>query len=233
MITVIEFIISFWIAIIISLFLSSIYFLNLKRKTNEDIDRRRFMTLIFVMFLFLAISRLFHLISLLRHGSLEGVGVVGFSIENELIFTMSQIFFYLALITLVASFEKRIKHSKNFYYTIILSGLVAIYFVFRHIYIFDKENETLYFIDLLTSYMLNICVGIFSLYLSLMYLKISFKVAGSIRRKAFSIFIGFILLAGSYTAFILEDFAINPEIIAIISSSLLISSIPFLIYGYK
>jgi hypothetical protein len=81
--------------------------------------------------------------------------------------------------------------------------------------------------------MLNFGTGIFSLILSIMYLKISIKTSGSVMRKALFLFIGVILISGSYVVFILEEFGISKELIALISFSLSTVSIPFLILGYK
>ncbi len=218
-----------WIILIIALLLSSVYFLIQHQKAKNDQARLRIMLLIFIMFLSIGLSRLFHLIAILNHGAFVGA----FSLENEFIFTISQVFLVIGLIMIIYSFEKRIQQWKRNYYTILIIIITVIYFIFRHLSIFNKTDTTLSALSKITSYTGNIVLGLFGLYLSLMYLKISVKTAGSVKRKAFLAFTGFFLLLGSYTTFILEDLLVSKELTELISIMFVLFAIPFLIIGYK
>ena len=218
-----------WIILIIALVLSSVYFLIQRLKAKDDPARKRIMLVIFIMFLSIGVSRLFHLIAILNHGSFEG----DFSLENNLIFTISQVFLIIGLIMIIFSFEKRIYQRKRNYYTILITIISVIYFVFRHLSMFNETDTTLSTLAKILSYTGNGILGLFGLYLALMYLKISIKTSGSVKRKAFLAFTGFFLLLGSYTTFILEELLVDTEITYLISIMFVLFSIPFLLFGYK
>jgi len=225
-----DFIIIFWIISIVVYFISSLYFLIERQNSGEDDVRKRIMTLVFLIVFFIALSRLFHLIVIFRHG---GYFMADLSLENEIIFTTSQIFLYIGVTTIIFSFERKLKKFEKCYFTILLLILAAIYFIFRHIYIFNKNNDTLIFLDFITGYVMNAGYGIFGLILAFMYLRISLKTSGDVKKKSLFVFLGFILILASYSIFFLEDFLVDPELIALISFSLGIIGIPFLILGYK
>jgi hypothetical protein len=222
-------IIILWICLIVALLLSSIYFLTLRQRAGYDLDRQRIMLISFIMFLSIGLSRFFHLIAILRQGSFEG----DLSLENEYIFTVSQVFLFIGMATIFFSFEKKIKRWERYYYTIIIIIVSVIYFTFRHLSLFNKTNNTLIILDKITSYTGNIILGLFGLYLSLMYLKISIKTSGSVKKKGIFLFLGFLLVLGSYVAFVLEDLLVIKELTELISLILVFSSIPLLIFGYK
>ena len=218
-----------WIILLISLFSCAIFFLILQRRAKEDKIRQNIMRLFFLLFLFFGISRSFHLITYILYGGIPTPFEL--RVEYELIFTLSQIFIFSAIITMIVYFEKRIERLSKHYFTILLIISTIIYFIFRHIHIFDSTNNILFLLDNTTSYIVNGIIGIFWLILSFIYLKVSFSTAGKVRRKSLFVFIGFMLLICSYGIFILDKF-INPEINLFISMLLTYGAIPFIIFGY-
>ena len=229
MITVTNPLIILWIILTISLIISGCYFLILSQKAKDEPDRRRIMFLIFFMFIFMGLSRFFHLITILVNGSFYAE----FGPEAQLYFTISQICLYIGFITIINSFERKIKRWNKTYFTYILIIIAAVYFTFRHIAIFNKGNPDLANLDRISSYALNGALGLFGLYLSSIYLNISLKTSGIVKKKALLVFAGFLLLLASFVVFVLEDFLISKELVGLISFILLMISIPFLILGYR
>ncbi len=224
-----QIIIILWMILLISLFSCALFFLIEQRKAKTDKVRQKIMQLFFLLFLFFGISRSFHLITYILYGGTATPYEL--KVDIEFIFTISQIFIFSAIVIMILYFEKRIEKLSKHYFTILLIIATCIYFIFRHIYIFDSTNSLLILLDNTTSYIVNGIVGIFWLILSFMYLKMSFSTSGKVRRKSLFIFIGFMLLICSYGIFILDKF-INPEINLFISMLLTYGAIPFIIFGY-
>ena len=224
-----DFILMSWGVLVIVFFISSIYFLIQKQKAGEDPDRKRIMNLVFIMFLFIGVSRLIHLIAVINHGAFIGE----FNFENELIFSFSELFLYAAIYTIILTFERRIKRTERPYYTITVIFTSIPYVVMRYILLFNQNDTTIDQITLVCSLTMNIVISLFVLALSFMYLKISFKTSGDVRKRSLFVFLGFILLFIGYGVNLLENFGMGRDILAIVSFFLSITSIPFLILGYK
>ncbi|MHA1292370.1 MAG: hypothetical protein ACTSQJ_06845 [Promethearchaeota archaeon] len=225
-----SFIIIYWIILIVSYLMCSFYFFILRYKSGEDEIRSRITTIVCFIFLFIALSRLIHLLVIFRHG---GFFHDDLSVENELLFMVSQILFYSGVITIIFSFERSTKKFEKPYFTILNSIIASLYFIFHGLHILNKSNITLFLIENIISYLLNSIIGILGLVLALTYLRISIKTSGEVMKKAFLVFIGFILLIISYSVFIFEEFLISQNLIAIISFTVGLCGIPFLIFGYK
>ncbi len=219
-----------WIILDICFFATSFYFFILGRKAKEDKDRRQIALLVCFIFLFIGLSRLFHIIAAVNEGSLTRE----MSFENQFIFLISQIFFYIFNTNIIFYFERKIRRVKNKAYSITFITIILIitYFIFHFLYIFDRTNELLFTLDTYSSIAMNIFIGILALILAFMYLRISFKTAGEIKKKAFLIFLGFFLLILSYTVNIFE-IVFGYELISIIGSIFSFCAIPSLILGYK
>ena len=222
-------IILYWYILIVSFILTALFFFIQKRKASEDIDRQRIMFIVMCIYLFMGISKLFHIIAIIRQGNF----FEDFSLENDLIFSISEIFFYLAIFTIIFAFERRIKHSEKNPYTIILLLISTPFFILRYIRSFDMSNTSLESITFIASMAMNILLLIFVLLLSFMYLRISLKTSGDVRKKALFVFIGFMFLIASSTITFFEEFGMGKDLIAVITSTCSILSIPFLILGYK
>ena len=218
-----------WVFLLISLFFCAVFFFILQTRAKTDKIRQKIMRLFFLLFLFFGISRTFHLITYILYGGTSTPYEI--KVEYELIFTLSQIFIFSAIIIMITYFEKRIERLSKHYFTILLIIATIVYFIFRHIHIFDSKNEFLILLDNTTSYIVNGIIGVFWIILSLMYLKVSFSTTGKVRRKSLFVFIGFMLLICSYGIFLL-DIVINPEIDLFISMILTYGAIPFIIFGY-
>lgn len=227
------FIVGYWIVAISAFLMGSVYFFVLGYQAKAKKERRRIMSLISLMFMFLALSRMFHLIAIVNHGILENVGYGNLSLENELLFTISQIWFYASLIMIIASFERKLELTKHNFYTMLCLFITIYYFIVRYLYVFNKQDQLIHTIEIISSYIMNLIFGIFGVALSLMYLKITISASGDVKRKALMIFIGFVVLILSYVIFILEDFLPDIEIVATASFTFCVISVPFLIYGYR
>ncbi|MHA1149493.1 MAG: hypothetical protein ACTSR8_14760 [Promethearchaeota archaeon] len=223
-----------WIILIISFLISSLYYFILYNKVEDDLARKRITRLVAIFFLFLALSRLFHLLAYVRHGGFENFNAGYLSLEVELLFTLSQIFIFMGMILIIFYFENQLKRDNLKVYTIFNTLICGIYFSIKYTYIFNVNNHALAILEFITSYILNFIIALFGLILSLMYLKISLKTSGVVMRKAFFIFLGFLLLLSSYALAIFEDFVvIDIELIYILSFLIALISIPFLIFGYN
>jgi len=224
-----DFIYLYWIVLVISFFLCAGYFFYQKHKAAEDEDRQRIMMIVLFIYLFLGISRLIHLIANLRHGSFVG----DYSLENDLIFSFSEIFFYFAIFIIVFAFERRIKQSERKLYTIIIIVVTIPFLIMNYVAMFNMDNPVIVFITNTISVIMNIVLVAIVLILSFMYLKISFKTSGEVRRKALFIFLGYFILILGNIINVLEEFGLGKDTIAIIAFTFSLSSIPFLILGYK
>lgn len=228
--SLLTFIITSWIILIISYLITATYFFYLRHESSYDEDRRKIMLLIGFVFLFIAISRLIHLTVLFLHGDLFKEEL---SLEHDLIFQLSPILFYSGVITILYSFERRIGKREHNYLTILLIVIAIIHFLFVYLYMFNPNIELIYLLEYIVSWVWNIIAVIIFAIVALMYLRISFKTAGEVRKKALLIFIGFVCLMLSYMLFGLEDFGVSRELIGLLSAIFGILTIPFLIYGYK
>jgi hypothetical protein len=229
--SVTELVSSLMLILVVTYSICASYFFILRNKSGEEEIRKRIMTVVFVVFLSIALSKLIHIIIIFRHGSVYFAGLLSF--ENSVLFTFSQIALYIGIIAIIFSFERRMEKIKRPYGTIISTILAVIYFVFDYLSLFNMENTTLEMIGKMASYIFNGAVYLLAFILAFMYLKVSFKTTGIVKRRSLSVFFGYFLLLISYFVFVLEDLFVDPQLIAVMAFIFGMIPVVFMIYGYR
>ena len=214
-----DIIIAIWTLLIVLYFICAIYFFLLQKKAADEKDRRRVLLFAFILFLFMGLSRLFHIISYVNN-------------DENITMYLSQVFLYSTIITIIYSFEKRIIHSTHFFFTILMLIVSILYFIFKTLYLLNQADTILKSLDNTTSLILSLIMAVSVFLLSFMYLKITFQSSGIVRRKSLFVFLGIVLLVFSYGVYLLNKI-LDDFLVSIISFTLSIISIPFLILGYK
>ena len=214
-----EFILTFWLILIIAYFISGGIFLFRLRKTEEEAKQRKRITfLVSFMLISLGLSKLFHFLSVLVT-------------EGHLLFAINQLFLIVALIFIIFTFEKKVtSNSTKYILTFSLIITETLYLIFGELSRVYAEYELLSQIFQL-ALAINMVLAGFAILI--VYLRITFKATGAIYKKSLVTVIGILFLILSFGSFILTDITpLTPETIALISFACAIISLPFLIFGF-
>jgi len=201
-----------WLALVIISYIVAVYFLILQQKEDTD-AKRRILFLVFCLFLFMGLSRMFHLLSYINN-------------NEPTLFAINQLFIISGLIVIIFSFEKNIARGSKNILTIALVATEVFYFVFNVIII----NIAL--ISDISQLVLAFTMLVAGVSILLLYLKMYFQATGEMKKKSLLIIIGILFMILSYGVFILIG-PIEESLISLISFICTMISIPFLLLGYK